>query len=164
MKKMRLFSYHLIPVVLLFSATTIAFRHKSKSIQVSPTLKLVTNQEFKPPIFLPSLRAQYFKVNSTEKNSNADVYVFHEKPVTYANLFSAKRFWLQNRLQTKATDTKEKDLGCNKVTSRSYSCSRYTEQNGKYIYEKLFWNSNTDLVLLRASAYTFDHAKAVIEK
>jgi len=105
-------------------------------------------------IDMPSLNSILFSAKEPSGRNTSQVLVVHQRPPTLANKFGVERYWNQSRKQTKSYDEKENNLGCLRLSARSYRCTRDVEQDGKYHSEVVFWNTKNDLVLIRISSLT----------
>lgn len=132
-------------------------------LALSPTFNIEIPFKIASNANLPSLDANYFKL-SIDNNGSTELYAIHNQPKTFANKFSIERYWNDSRKQTSSIDKNEKNLGCKKLTSRTYKCFRSVGQNGKFISESLFWNTKYDLVLLRATSISsFEQSKKILD-
>lgn len=131
-------------------------------IDVSQTFSIEIPLNIVSKADLPSLNMKYLKLRLNE-TTTPELYLLHERPKTIANKFSVERYWNESRRQTKDTDKNEKNSGCSRLTITTYRCHRSVGQNGKFVSESLYWNSKSDLVLLRVSALSsFEQTEKVL--
>lgn len=135
------------------------------SLKISPTFSINIPFEISAKIDMPSLNSILFSAKEPPSRSTSQVLVVHNRPPTFANKFSVERYWNQSREQTKTYDKKENNLGCLRVSARSYRCSRDVEQDGQFHSETVFWNTKNDLVLIRVSSLTsFSEPRKLLNK
>ncbi len=137
----------------LFLSNSLALAKNSMDIKVSKTFSMDLPFQSTTPLEMPSLNSKLFKAdNALGLSSKNQLLVVHNKPLTLANKYSVERYWDRSRKQTRSFDQDEKNQGCAKFSNRVYQCSRDVYQNGKYISESIYWNTKSDLVLLRVSS------------
>ncbi len=151
-------------LIIFFSFPFLLFAGEQNEIHISPTFSIKIPFKLSTKVELPSLNSKLYRV-SDEKLSNPQVLVLHNKPKTFANKFSAERYWKKSREQTMSADKKETNRGCLQSKARTYECSRDVGQDGKFIAESLFWNAKNDLVLIRVTSLkSFSNARNILEK
>ena len=126
------------------------FAGENNIFEVSRTFSIKLPFVINNKVEMPSLSSKLYSVSDEKKN--AQVYVVYNKPPVLANRYGVERYWKKSKEQTKTFDQKEKDLGCERTSARTFQCSRDVSQDGKYISETVFWNMKSDLVLVRVSS------------
>lgn len=157
-------SMRIYVLIVFFSFPNFLLASEQSDIQVSPTFSIKIPFKLSTKVELPSLNSKLYRV-SDEGFFSPQILVLHNRPKTFANKFSAERYWKKSREQTKSADKKETNKGCLQIKPRTYQCSRDVGQDGKFIAESIFWNTKNDLVLIRVTSLkSFSDARKVLEK
>ena len=136
--------------IFLMAFSNSIFASENTNFDISRTFSVQLPFAVSNKVEMPSLKSKLFTVKDEKKD--AQVFVVHNTPPTFANKYSVERYWKKSKAQTHAFDQKEKDLGCERTSARTYQCSRDVSQNGKFLSETIYWNTKSDLVLVRVSS------------
>lgn len=142
-----------------------AFASESNEIEISRTFKIVIPFHISTKVEVPSLHSKLIRIKGNSDRSESQILIVHNKPQTFANKFSVERYWKNGREQTKLYDKKENDQGCIRKSARSFQCSRDVGQDGKFISESVYWNTKSDLVLIRVTSLnSFSETRKILNK
>jgi hypothetical protein len=100
--------------------------------------------------FLPVLNS--WRSETTWQDEKFSVTVIHSKPLVFANEFSVKKNWSEQSKRTATTSKILEDKKCKRVGRVHFVCERTVNENNDLLAnEKIYWNENSDLVLVRVS-------------
>ncbi len=100
--------------------------------------------------YLPTLKS--WRSESTWNNEKFAITVIHMKPPAFANSVSVDKQWAEQTHRTPTTSKVLEDKKCKRSGRVHFVCERTVNENNLMLAdEKIFWNENSDLVLVRVS-------------
>ena len=107
-----------------------------------------------------------FWVEGNADDKPYSAWIAHRHPDLVANTYSVEQFWRDNLATTQKMGEKSEDAGCRKIKSYAFRCDRTTVgASGRPAAEAMFWNSQSDLVVIRVmTAKSMQDASAILDK
>lgn len=152
-------------LIFFITSSKFCFSIDKNKFVISPTASLLTSIDKTKFVRMSSLQTTTAQLENSFGRKEIELLLIHSAPESYANLASIERKWKLERAATQEIDKNEKDYGCRRMSSRSFSCSRNVIQDKKFITEKILWNAKNDLILLRVYSYiSHEEVKKIIDK
>jgi hypothetical protein len=100
--------------------------------------------------YLPTLNS--WRAEANWQKEKFSVTVIHAKPPAFANDVSVKKQWADQARRASVGGKVIEDKKCKRSGRVNYVCERTINENNQLLAnEKIYWNENTDYVLVRVS-------------